>query len=60
VTAKLRVSSGKPDQLNCGDTSSPPAPSKPLTCGFDSGWPSVTDVLVKVNPGSSGRKSYGL
>ena len=31
VTAKLRVASGNPDQLNCGDTSSPPAPMMPLT-----------------------------
>src|SRR3979411_1975377 len=60
VTAKLRVSSGNPDQLSCGDTSSPPAPMIPLACGMASGWPSVTDSDVSENVGSLGRKSYGL
>ena len=59
VTAKLRVSSGNPDQLSCGETSSPPAPMIPLTWAFASGWPSVIDSEVSVNPGSSGRKEYG-
>src|SRR5687767_8626989 len=31
VTAKLRVSSGKPDHESCGETSDPPAPMMPLT-----------------------------
>src|SRR3954471_14551136 len=31
VTAKLRVSSGKPDQEGWGETSEPPAPMIPLT-----------------------------
>ena len=31
VTAKLRVVSGNPDQLSCGETSEPPAPMMPLT-----------------------------
>src|ERR1700740_3373114 len=48
VTAKLRVSSGKPDQLKCGDTSSPPAPMMPLTWAIFRGSPSVTSVEVSV------------
>src|SRR4029079_714688 len=60
VTAKLRVSSGKPDQLSCGDTSEPPAPMIPLTWSLASGCPSVIDSEVRVNEGSFGRKSYGL
>src|SRR3954454_13189005 len=48
VTAKLRVVSGNPDQLSCGETSEPPAPMIPLTWSFASGLPSVTDVEVRV------------
>src|SRR6478735_10180794 len=59
VTAKLRVSSGNPDQLSCGETSSPPAPKIPLTWALASGSPSVMDSEVSVKPGSSGRKEYG-
>ena len=55
VTAKLRVSSGKPDQLSCGETSSPPAPMMPLTWSLDHGCPSVNDSEVSVNVGSFGR-----
>src|SRR4051812_2278912 len=60
VTAKLCVSSGNPDQLSCGETSSPPAPMMPLTWSLASGWPSVTDSDVNVNDGNFGRNSYGL
>src|SRR3978361_565883 len=60
VTAKLRVVSGNPDQLSCGETSEPPAPMMPLTWSLESGWPSVTDAEVKVKPGSLGRLSYGV
>src|SRR5262245_32125490 len=60
VTAKLWVSSGKPDQLSCGDVSDPPAPMMPLTWSLPNGWPSVIDSEVSVNDGSFGRKSYGL
>ena len=35
VTAKLRVSSGKPDQHSWGETSDPPAPMIPLTWSLD-------------------------
>src|ERR1700712_5954611 len=59
VTAKLRVVSGNPDQLSCGETSDPPAPMIPLTWSLDSGLPSVTDSEVRVKPGSFGRVSYG-
>ena len=57
VTAKLRVSSGKPDQLNWGEMSEPPAPMMPLTWSLASGWPSSNDSDVTVNVGNSGRKS---
>src|SRR5882757_5158427 len=60
VTAKLRVVSGNPDQLSCGETSEPPAPMMPLTWSLASGWPSVTDSEVSVNVGSLGRSSYGV
>src|SRR3979411_1214670 len=60
VRAKLRVSSGKPDQLSCGEMSDPPAPMMPLTWSLASGCPSVTDSDVRVNEGSFGRNSYGL
>ena len=61
VTAKLRVSSGNPDQLSCGETSSPPAPMMPLTWSLASGWPSVTDSDgQRERRAASGRKSYGL
>src|SRR3954468_25108949 len=49
VTAKLLVSSGKPDQLSCGETSSPPAPMMPLTWSLDHAPPSVNDSDVSVN-----------
>src|ERR1700753_666445 len=58
VTAKLRVSSGKPDQLSCGLTSSPPAPMIPLICGVASGWPLVIELEVKLKNGSLGSESY--
>ena len=57
VTAKLRVSSGKPDHDSCGETSDPPAPMIPLTWSLESGLPSVTDSEVSVNDGSFGRNS---
>src|SRR4029077_9659740 len=57
VTAKLRVSSGNPDQDSCGETSAPPAPMMPLTWSLASGWPSLTDLDVNVNDGSFGRNS---
>src|SRR5829696_3051859 len=60
VTAKLCVPSGKPDQDSCGERSSPPAPITPLTCGWGRTAPSVTSVLVTVNEGTCGRKSYGF
>src|SRR3954467_1306183 len=57
VTAKLLVSSGKPDQLSCGETSSPPAPMMPLTCSLDHASPSLNDSEVSVKVGSSGKWS---
>src|SRR4029077_20806660 len=57
VTAKLRVSSGKPDQESCGETSEPPAPMMPLTWSFGRGRPSVIDSDVSVNVASFGRNS---
>src|SRR3978361_373663 len=48
VTAKLRVCSGKPDQLSCGDTSDPPAPMMPLTWSLPHACPSVNDSEVRV------------
>src|SRR3954453_13505825 len=57
VTAKLFVSSGKPDQLNRGETPSPPAPKMPLTWSFAQAPPSVNDSDVSVKVGSSGRWS---
>src|SRR5699024_6868336 len=59
VTTKLWVSSGNPLQDSCGEMSSPPAPMIPLTCALGRVWPSATSVLVTVNDGTSGRKSYG-
>src|ERR1700754_3159821 len=60
VTAKLRVSSGKPDQDSCGEVSDPPAPMMPLTWSLPQTCPSVNVSEVRVNVGRSGRKSYGL
>src|SRR6476469_3979632 len=57
VTAKLRVSSGKPDQESCGATSDPPAPIMPLTWSLASGCASLTDSDVMVNDGSFGSNS---
>jgi len=57
VTAKLRVFAGNPDQLSCGDTSSPPAPRMPPTCALANGCPSATDSEVRVNLPSCGRNS---
>src|SRR3984893_16212664 len=59
VTAKLRVSSGNPDQLNCGLTSSPPAPMIPLICLVASGCPLVIEFEFRLNNGSLGSASYG-
>src|ERR1700749_4195224 len=59
VTAKPRVSSGNPDQLSCGVTSSPPAPKSPLTGGVASGCPLVIEFEVRLNSGSLGSASYG-
>ncbi len=57
VTAKLRVSSGKPLQDSCGETSCPPAPMIPLTWAVGRVFPSATSVLVTVNEATGGRKS---
>jgi hypothetical protein len=46
VTMKLRVVSGKPDQLSSGDSSRPPAPKTPLRCGTGMVAPSATVLLV--------------
>src|SRR5579875_568150 len=57
VTAKLAVAAGNPDHDSCGETSSPPAPSRPDTCWRPRGCPSATSVLVRGKEGTSGRKS---
>ncbi len=57
VTANDFVPSGNPLHSSCGDTSSPPAPKIPLTCGVGSSCPSVTSVLVTVNDGTAGSSS---
>src|SRR5690606_7176363 len=58
VTAKLFVSLGKPDQESCGERSSPPStPKSPERCAGGGVSPSLTSVLVTLNPGTSGRKS---
>ena len=60
VTAKLRVSSGMPDQLNCGEISEPPVPMMPRpTSSLRDGSPSVIDSDFSVKVGSCGRASYG-
>jgi hypothetical protein len=59
VTAKLLVSAGNPDQDSCGETSSPPAPMIPLTCGWSSRSPWRMSVLVTSKEGTWGRNSYG-
>ena len=59
VTAKLFVPSGNPLHRRCGDTSSPPAPKIPLTCGVESFSPSAMSSLSTWKLGTSGRSSYG-
>ena len=57
VTVKLRVPAGKPDQLSCGETLSPPA--EPCACRTGLASPSATSALVSVKDGTSGSRSYG-
>src|SRR5437764_530710 len=60
VTTKLCVPDGKPLQESCGETSWPPAPKMPLTCGIASFLPSFRSVLVSENEAAGGRLSYGF
>ena len=54
---KLRVSSGKPDQLSCGEMSNPPAPKMPLTCSRASCSPLAMDSEVNEKVLIDGMKS---
>src|SRR5215831_557731 len=58
-TVKLRVSSGKPDQLSCGEMSNPPAPRMKLTCSRASCSSLATDSEVNEKVLIRGMKSYG-
>jgi len=57
VTTKLFVPVGKPLQESCGETSWPPAPNTPLTCGIASFSPSRRSVLVSEKEAAGGRFS---
>jgi hypothetical protein len=57
VTTKLRVPNGKPLQESCGETSWPPAPKMPLTCGIASFSPSFRSLLVSEKEAAGGRFS---
>jgi hypothetical protein len=57
VTTKLRVPDGKPLQESCGETSWPPAPKMPLTCGIASFSPSFRSLLVSEKEAAGGRFS---
>ena len=60
VTAKLFVSTGKPDQESWGETSSPPGtPNAPEYCGGAQRCPSAIVSLVTVKSGTSGRRANG-
>src|SRR3979411_223334 len=60
VTTKLLVPEGKPLQESCGETSWPPAPKMPLTCGIASFSPSLRSLLVSEKDAAGGRLSYGF
>src|SRR5580765_404193 len=60
VTTKLCVPAGKPLQESCGETSLPPAPKMPLTCGIASFSPSRKSLLVSEKEAAAGRCSYGF
>src|SRR5947199_2769716 len=60
VTTKLCVPDGKPLQESCGETSWPPAPKMPLTCGIANFSPSFRSLLVSENEAAGGRLSYGF
>ncbi len=57
VTTKLCVPEGKPLQESCGETSWPPAPKMPLTCGIASFSPSRKSLLVSEKEAAEGRCS---
>jgi hypothetical protein len=58
VTTKLCVPDGKPPlQESCGETSWPPAPKMPLTCGIASFSPSRRSLLVSEKEVAGGRFS---
>src|SRR5436309_13723892 len=60
VTTKPLVPDGKPLQESCGETSWPPAPKMPLTCGIASFSPSLRSLLVSEKDAAGGRLSYGF
>src|SRR5205814_10248052 len=60
VTTKLFVPDGKPLHESCGETSWPPAPMMPLTCGIASFSPSRRSLLVSEKETAGGRLSYGF
>ena len=57
VTTKLFVPAGKPLQDSCGDTSCPPAPKMPLTCGNANFSPCRKSLLVSEKEAAGGRFS---
>ena len=57
VTTKLFVPEGKPLQESCGETSCPPAPNMPLTCGIANFSPSRRSLLVSEKEAARGRWS---
>src|SRR2546429_3279792 len=59
VTAKLLVSSGKPDQDSEGERFRPDMPNPSKTWSSDSICPSAMSSLRRSNDGTSGWKSYG-
>src|SRR5437016_3322095 len=60
VTTKLCVADGKPLQESCGETSCPPAPKMPLTCGISSFSPSVRSLLVSEKEAAGAQVLVGV
>src|SRR5215813_942749 len=60
VIAKLFVPSGAPDQVSCGEASSPPGtPNAPDICAGANGSPSRASALLRVKRSTSGILSNG-